>query len=132
MSKNTDKNTTKGTSKLSKLIPWKPGQSGNLNGRPKGQRNYRTLYRIALEKIGETEGLTADQIEEILHGVGVMKALKGDFYFHKEIMDRVHGKPKDTLDIGAGGKTLSELMLAAAKTAKDGKATTKPRKPRGK
>lgn len=129
MSKNTVKNSIPKTGRLRKLIPWEPGQSGNLKGRPKGQRNYRTLYRIALEKIGEAEGLDADQIEEILHGVGVMKAIKGDFYFHKEIMDRVHGKPKDTLDIGSGGKTLAELMMAASKITTDAK---KPRKPRGK
>lgn len=117
MSKNTVKNSTPLKGRLRKLIPWEPGQSGNLNGRPKGQRNYRTLYRIALEKIGETEGLTADQIEEILHGVGVMKAIKGDFFFHKDIMDRIHGKPKDTLDLGSGGKSLVDLLsLVTVKT----------------
>jgi hypothetical protein len=45
---------------------WKTGQSGNPNGRPKGSRNYATIMREAFKKVGETKGMTADDIETAL------------------------------------------------------------------
>ena len=40
--------------------PWlfKPGQSGNPNGRPKGQKNYLTLIEEALEEEAKKAGVT--------------------------------------------------------------------------
>lgn len=47
--------------------PWKPGQSGNPEGRPKGSRNKATL---AAEKMldGEAEALTRKAVELALEG----------------------------------------------------------------
>lgn len=80
--------------KLANLVPWKEGDpSPNPNGRPKGQRNYLTIYREALRKIGETKGMTPEEVEEEMERVGLDKALNGDFAFQRDIKDRVHGKP---------------------------------------
>jgi len=40
--------------------PWlfKPGESGNPDGRPKGQKNYLTLIEEALEKEAKKTGIT--------------------------------------------------------------------------
>jgi len=72
---------------------YKKGESGNPNGRPKGQRNYATIYRLALERIGETQKMTPEEVEEQMEQVGLLKAMKGDFNFQKDIKDRLHGKP---------------------------------------
>lgn len=114
--KSKDKNTEKKPAdaalarRLANLIPYKKGQSGNPKGRRKGQRDYRTLIRIALENIGKANGMTADQIEEALHAAGVVKAIKGDFYFYQEISNRIYGKPMERMDVTSGGKTLADLF----------------------
>lgn len=36
------------------LILWQPGQSGNPKGRPKGTKNFKTLFRELLDKDVET------------------------------------------------------------------------------
>lgn len=62
-------------------------------GRPKGQRNYSTIYREALEKIAKIENITPEALEDEMISVAVKKARKGDAIFYKDIMDRIHGKP---------------------------------------
>jgi len=96
--------------RLANLIPYKKGQSGNPKGRRKGQRDYRTLFWIALDHIANTQGITGEQVEEALHAAGIVKAIKGDFYFYQEIANRVYGKPMDRMDVTSGGKTLADLF----------------------
>lgn len=87
MEKNTRKNT-----KLNNE-PWKAGDpSPNPNGRPKGQRNYATIYREALINIGKANGKTAEQIETMMEEVGLKNALKGNYSFFKDVRDRIHGQ----------------------------------------
>jgi hypothetical protein len=73
---------------LENLKPWKPGQSGNPNGRPK---KVVTDFILA--------DLTANdsQAARALARVGLKKALEGDFRYFKEILDRVEGKVPDRL-----------------------------------
>jgi len=82
------------------LTSFKKGESGNIKGRPKGQRNYTTIYHEALIKIGQANSMTAEEVELELHKIGVTKALKGDEKFYHQILDRIHGKPTASLDIG--------------------------------
>jgi len=100
-----DKN--KGTNKgHDNLIPIKKGERLNPNGRPKGQRNYKTIYREALIKIAEANDKSPEEIEEMMHQVGLNKALKGDFAFYRDINDRLHGKAVQPTDITSGGEPL--------------------------
>lgn len=94
------------------LIPFLPGQSGNPKGRAKGQRNYATIYREALERIGNAEGYTLEEIEDAMTVKAIQKAIKGDFFFYRDVHDRIHGKPKETIDLGSGGKTLFEIIAS--------------------
>jgi len=64
---------------------WKPGQSGNPNGRPKGESLTAKLRRVL-----ETEHngrAIADLIAERI----VKEALSGKFPFAKELLDRLDG-----------------------------------------
>jgi len=85
--------------RVNNLKPFKKGQSGNPNGRPKGQKNYKTLYKEALLKIAESKGKTADEIEQDLATAGIMHAIKGNFSFYKDVMDRIHGKAEDNVNL---------------------------------
>jgi len=80
--------------RLDNLIP-----GANKNGRPKGQRNYKTIYREALKKIGESRGMTPEEIETEMEQAGLEQALKGNFQFQKDIKDRIHGKAEDNVSL---------------------------------
>jgi hypothetical protein len=74
------------------LIPWKPGEVVNPDGRPKGQKNYATLYREALLKIANAKGTTPDLLELEIISKGLFKARKGDYKFYKDLLDRLFGQ----------------------------------------
>lgn len=78
--------------------PWKKGQSGNPNGRPKGSKNRSTIARKWLgtkEKFrnpitGEIEELTQEDITTLAQ---VLKARKGDTNAYKALEDSAYGSP---------------------------------------
>jgi hypothetical protein len=87
---------------------FKKGQSGNPAGRPKGSRNYRTLFREAYMAIAKDLRLGKEPdalLVEILKR-GIREALKGNYPFYKDIMDRLYGKPKERIDAEEGKKLL--------------------------
>ena len=94
---NTDKKTDK---RLANLKPaWKVGDpSPNPSGRPKGQRDYATIYREALLKIAEANDKTPEEIETMMEEMGMKNALKGNFAFWKDIRDRIHGTAVHVID----------------------------------
>jgi hypothetical protein len=69
---------------------FKPGQSGNPNGRP-STKKFTDKIRQALEK-NDGEMLRA------MVNVACQRALKGDFRYFKEIIDRVEGKVDRTAE----------------------------------
>ena len=105
--------------RLANLKPWKKGECPNINGRPNGQRNYVTIYREALKKIGEAKNLTPEEVEDLLYSSGLSKALKGDYNFFRDTLDRLHGKPmqRTETDITSAGEKLENPIVAAIITA---------------
>ena len=100
---------TKNSTETAKQVVGKPfekGKTGNPNGRPKGQRNYATIYREALQKIAEVNQQSPDEVENILVQSGLKKALKGDFNFYRDTMDRLHGKPQQKIDHTTDGEKI--------------------------
>lgn len=76
---------------------WKPGQSGNPKGPPKGKPiSLLGILRKALEKVvNEKTGETvADQVIQAL----LVKSRKGSAQHIHEVFDRIHGKPKETVE----------------------------------
>jgi hypothetical protein len=61
-------------------------------GRPKGQRNFATLYREAIIKIAQSANKEPDDLELEIIEQGVRKARNGDIRFYQDLLDRVHGK----------------------------------------
>ena len=92
-----DHGKNKGRPEPPKEHRWKPGQSGNPSGRPKGSISFDALLRRELAK-NDKELATA------MVKVMIREALKGRFPYTKEILDRIDGKPADrTVITGAGG-----------------------------
>jgi hypothetical protein len=77
--------TPERTGPKQKNTRFKPGESGNPTGRPKGARNRATVAVQALLE-GEAEALTRKAIE---------KALDGDITALRLCMDRIAPAPKD-------------------------------------
>lgn len=98
--------------RLANLRPFTKGKSGNPKGRRKGQRDYRTLFWIALEHIANNQGMKPEEVEEALHAAGIVKAIKGDFYFYQEIANRVYGKPKESMEL-TGKLSIADLIAAS-------------------
>ena len=86
------------------LKSWKPGESGNPNGRPKGSLNRSTIARKWLQtksKImnpisNEQESLTQEDIGTLAL---IKKVRQGDVAAYKALMDSSYGQPKETLDL---------------------------------
>jgi hypothetical protein len=86
------------------LIPYKKGQSGNPNGRPKGSKNRSTIVREILNlmvQVKDDEGNDKWQSNEyLIVQAMVNKAIeKGDVAAFNALYDNLYGKLKDTVDM---------------------------------
>jgi hypothetical protein len=79
------------------VIPhqFKPGQSGNPGGRPKGRRAVDDLLDLIQEK-GADRAVAVKWLEAIL---------AGDFRYMKEYLERKDGKVPDRIQADVSNKT---------------------------
>ena len=84
---------------------FKPGQSGNPRGRPKGSLSLSTLLREALS---ENDGERAKRIIDAM----ITCAEKGDIRHIKELLDRIDGKVADNLNVEGGVSISFEIVEA--------------------
>ncbi len=92
--KNSGKN-----SGVANLKPFKKGDKRiNRKGKAKGQRDYATIYREALIKLGKETGMSPQKIEDDIIANGARLAKKGDYRFYKDMLDRLHGTPTQTVN----------------------------------
>ena len=78
---------------LENLKPFKKGESGNPNGRPK---KLPELDKLLADVLGEEkDGITAGEV--ILKALRA-KAAKGDVRAAEVLLDRAYGKAKQTID----------------------------------
>lgn len=88
---------------------WKPGQSGNPGGRPKGSLNSKTYLKKWLEMGIETKNPVTKLKEEmpVIEAATVAligQALAGNVGAYKEIMDRFEGRVNQRVEMtGAEG-----------------------------
>jgi hypothetical protein len=128
MEKKTVKNTAGGRTRGLRP-PWKKGEKVPGAGRPKGQRNYETIYNAAIAKIAKANEMTPEEFENALEQVGLKKAFKGDFQFYKNFQDRLYGKAVETQVLEVKGKlTIDEEKRQKAKGAVGGFLSNRNRK----
>lgn len=81
---------------------WKPGQSGNPNGRAKGSRNIKERVAFYLEKKSH---IIDDETGEPLNAfdAGIVKMIAqyitGDKDARRELFDRLEGKPAQSVTV---------------------------------
>jgi len=91
---------------------FKPGESGNLAGRPAGSRNVTTILRELLDKLAPGEVVNEKFVKEFCKGkkqitngdavaARIFKAaiIDGESWAVKELIDRLEGKAKLSIDI---------------------------------
>lgn len=78
--------------------PWKPGESGNPAGRPKGKSITDELRKLV------EDGKNGHDVAKALAEVATKYAAKGDFRFWNAIVDRLEGPVKQRHEhTGEGG-----------------------------
>lgn len=75
-------------------------------GRPKGQRNYATIYREALIKLADINNKTPDELETEILSNALLSARKGDYKFYKDILDRLYGTATNKVDHTSKGEKI--------------------------
>lgn len=99
-----------------KQYQFKPGQSGNPGGRPKGSVSIEAELRRRL-----ADGEAGEKIVQGLVTQALRQALEGDYKFFNMILERIDGRIADRLAGHDGGPLFSEedmdrLKSYAAKT----------------
>ena len=98
------------------LKPFKKGESGNPNGRPKGARNRSTIAKQWLE-VGQKvknpitgENQTLEQ-QDIMTLALIKKARDGDVTAYKELMDSAYGKALQKTDLTTDGQQINSAPV---------------------
>jgi hypothetical protein len=99
---------------------FKPGQSGNPNGRPKSGSSWREIISQAVERITD-EGISKKEaITEVL----TQMALDGDLRAIEVLMDRMDGKPKqvnENRDLTLEENPMYQQLRSMTEKFKEGK-----------
>ena len=84
-------------------VPFKEGfdPRRNLDGRPKGAKNFTTLFEKAVKEVAKKLelGEDPDSVEVEIIKRGIKEALAGKYPFYKDIFDRIYGQPTKTIDL---------------------------------
>lgn len=113
MEKDTEKAVN--TAKKKRKIPGVPFTKNdpriNRNGRPLNTKNFYTDFKEAIRQIKDKN--TGEELTEThIIKIGLEKMLKGDARFeglYKDLMDRVYGKPVNTVNVDATIETTDGL-----------------------
>lgn len=94
-----------------KATQWKPGQTGNPNGRPRTAK-YSEAARRLLEEVGEESGETG---AEQLAAYCLKMALKGSARHAELFLSYAEGRPKQAMELSGpdGGAMRFENMTEA-------------------
>ena len=87
-------------------------------GRPKGRKNFKTLYYEAIERIAQSQGITGEEFEVKMIEQAARKGFNGDRGFYTDTMDRVHGKAEQKTDITSDGESIVDKQFTDKQKAK--------------
>ena len=114
----------------SELYQEKPGgkfKEGNPGGgKPKGSQSFSTLFKDTIKKIAKdkilsdklkSKGVDITKLEKEIVIKAILQALGGSYHHFRDIMDRIYGKPKETIAIEDEVKIIEikELVLTTRK-----------------
>lgn len=107
------------------LKHFKPGQSGNPLGRPKGSKNITSIIKHYLKqeylcKDPITEKKVQLSAEEIIALNMIINAMRGDNSEIDKILDRIEGKVKQKIEL-SGEMAIREHLNSCIKKSKAAK-----------
>ena len=101
---------------------YKPGESGNLNGRPKGSGiSITTEIKRKLDEI--PKGKKATNLQMLLEVILESALKRKDHQMIKQIWNYIDGMPKQSTDLTTGGKPIPILSSDVHKDNSDKEAT---------
>jgi hypothetical protein len=59
----------------------------------------------AMIEYAKKNGKTPEEVESLIYQQAINLMVRGEFSFHRDYMDRIHGKPKETIDLQGEIKT---------------------------
>ena len=82
-------------------------------GRPPGSKNFDVIFELAIRKIVEEKKIDIKDPEMEMVMKAVIEALKGNYAYFRDLMDRKYGKPTQPIDMNAQieEKQIRELVL---------------------
>jgi hypothetical protein len=80
----------------------------NLEGRPKGTRDFSTDFDEAVDEIAKENGMTRSQARKILLKVAYKNAKEGNYSFYKDIHDRLYGTAQNNVHLD--GEMTSKII----------------------
>ena len=97
------------------LIPATKGEVRNPNGRPKGIPNSKTRYLRLLALVQKVKNPVTGEMEEftVMEQMDMKmfsKALTGDIRAYENIMDRLEGKPQQTVDMNVAVDPRKDIL----------------------
>lgn len=95
------KENTAITAKKVRGVPFKEGydQRRNLEGRPGGSKNFNTIFEEAIRKIVKEQKIQIKDPEVEMVAKAIVEAIRGNYLFFRDLMDRRYGKPQQSFDI---------------------------------
>lgn len=93
---------------------FKPGQSGNPAGRPKGSKNFTTKVREALEKISKNDGCTYE--EALIKSIIAKAIIDGDTRSQKLIWNYLDGMPQQNVKLDGDMKVTQKDIETVSKS----------------
>jgi hypothetical protein len=81
-------------------------------GRTPGKKNYETEMEEAIKAYAKLNNKTPEDIKLMIYMKGAGEAIKGDYGFYKDYMDRCHGKPLQKTELtGQDGAPLAVNVI---------------------
>ena len=74
----------------------------NLEGRPAGVKNFKTIFEEAVKKIAKEKEIDPDSVEVDLVIKAIAGARGGDYRYYKDIFDRIYGMPQQPIEHSGG------------------------------
>jgi hypothetical protein len=99
---------------LSNLKPWKPGQSGNISGRPKRLPISDALRRLADRKFNEKtkkRRIKNATFADIAAHEQFLRAINGDTRALTEIREAIEGKATQRIELAPDLETVEALSI---------------------
>ena len=76
-----------------------------VGGKKIGSRSFSTLFDEAIKKIVKEKKLPITNPEVDLVVKAVVEALKGNYAYYRDIMDRKYGQPTKNIDLTTAGQS---------------------------